>query len=81
MTSVLRTVPGDGGGHDVPCTIENVPCTDPFGRETVSSVRTFPLPGTAQLPASEPHFLRIRVRAAHPCLGLRPRPVREEARA
>ncbi|MFD7462298.1 MULTISPECIES: DUF4166 domain-containing protein [unclassified Streptomyces] len=32
-------------GRDVPFTIENVPYTDTFGRETVSFVRTFRLPG------------------------------------
>ncbi|MER6343965.1 DUF4166 domain-containing protein [Streptomyces sp. NPDC001595] len=32
-------------GRDVPFTIENVPYTDRFGRETVSFVRTFRLPG------------------------------------
>ncbi|MFD5713238.1 DUF4166 domain-containing protein [Streptomyces pharetrae] len=32
-------------GRNVPFTIENVPYTDTFGRETVSFVRTFMLPG------------------------------------
>lgn len=32
-------------GRDVPFTIENVPYTDGFGRETVTFVRTFRLPG------------------------------------
>ncbi|MGX1133233.1 hypothetical protein RKD49_005423 [Streptomyces glaucescens] len=32
-------------GRNVPFTIENVPYTDTFGRETVSFVRTFRLPG------------------------------------
>ncbi|MET7595553.1 DUF4166 domain-containing protein [Streptomyces sp. NPDC004082] len=32
-------------GRDVPFTIENVPYTDGFGRETVTFVRTFDLPG------------------------------------
>ncbi|MFD8301392.1 DUF4166 domain-containing protein [Streptomyces sp. NPDC059690] len=32
-------------GRDVPFVIENVPYTDTFGRETVSFVRTFDLPG------------------------------------
>jgi Domain of unknown function (DUF4166) len=32
-------------GHDVPFTIENYPYTDSHGRETVSFVRTFELPG------------------------------------
>ncbi|HLL32389.1 MAG TPA: DUF4166 domain-containing protein [Streptomyces sp.] len=32
-------------GRNVPFTIENVPYTDTFGRETVSFVRTFGLPG------------------------------------
>ncbi|MFJ9120910.1 DUF4166 domain-containing protein [Streptomyces sp. NPDC102394] len=32
-------------GRDVPFVIENVPYTDTFGRETVSFVRTFALPG------------------------------------
>ncbi|MBJ6998699.1 DUF4166 domain-containing protein [Streptomyces griseofuscus] len=32
-------------GRDVPFLIENVPYTDTFGRETVSFVRTFDLPG------------------------------------
>ncbi|MFF5406924.1 DUF4166 domain-containing protein [Streptomyces misionensis] len=32
-------------GHDIPFVIENVPYTDTFGRETVSFVRTFDLPG------------------------------------
>ncbi|MFE9770849.1 DUF4166 domain-containing protein [Streptomyces sp. NPDC005931] len=32
-------------GRQVPFTIENVPYTDGFGRETVSFVRTFRLPG------------------------------------
>lgn len=32
-------------GRDVPFTIENVPYTDAFGRETVTFVRTFALPG------------------------------------
>ncbi|MEU6097908.1 DUF4166 domain-containing protein [Streptomyces sp. NPDC047079] len=34
-------------GRDVPFIIENVPYTDTFGRETVSFVRTFRLPGRA----------------------------------
>ncbi|MFJ3644598.1 DUF4166 domain-containing protein [Streptomyces murinus] len=32
-------------GRDIPFMIENVPYTDTFGRETVSFVRTFDLPG------------------------------------
>ncbi|MFE4669577.1 DUF4166 domain-containing protein [Streptomyces sp. NPDC056716] len=32
-------------GHRVPFTIENVPYADTFGRETVTFVRTFDLPG------------------------------------
>ncbi|MEV7158320.1 DUF4166 domain-containing protein [Streptomyces misionensis] len=32
-------------GRDIPFVIENVPYTDTFGRETVSFVRTFDLPG------------------------------------
>lgn len=32
-------------GHDVPFTIENYPYVDSFGRETLSFVRTFELPG------------------------------------
>ncbi|SCF59439.1 protein of unknown function [Streptomyces sp. DconLS] len=32
-------------GRDIPFLIENVPYTDTFGRETVSFVRTFDLPG------------------------------------
>ncbi|WP_330257812.1 DUF4166 domain-containing protein [Streptomyces murinus] len=32
-------------GRDIPFMIENVPYTDTFGRETVSFVRTFGLPG------------------------------------
>ncbi|WP_171118012.1 MULTISPECIES: DUF4166 domain-containing protein [Streptomyces] len=32
-------------GRNVPFTIENVPYTDSFGRETVTFVRTFDLPG------------------------------------
>ncbi|MBO4260835.1 DUF4166 domain-containing protein [Streptomyces griseorubiginosus] len=32
-------------GRNVPFTIENVPYTDTFGRETVTFVRTFDLPG------------------------------------
>ncbi|MGW2238320.1 DUF4166 domain-containing protein [Streptomyces sp. NPDC001759] len=32
-------------GRDVPFVIENVPYTDTYGRETVSFVRTFDLPG------------------------------------
>lgn len=32
-------------GRDVPFVIENVPYTDTFGRETVTFVRTFDLPG------------------------------------
>ncbi|MFJ5263862.1 DUF4166 domain-containing protein [Streptomyces sp. NPDC088387] len=32
-------------GRDVPFTIENVPYADTFGRETVTFVRTFDLPG------------------------------------
>ncbi|MEU8528031.1 DUF4166 domain-containing protein [Streptomyces sp. NPDC048629] len=32
-------------GRDVPFTIENVPYTDSYGRETVTFVRTFALPG------------------------------------
>ncbi|MDX2598064.1 MULTISPECIES: DUF4166 domain-containing protein [Streptomyces] len=35
-------------GRDVPFVIENVPYTDSFGRETVSFVRTFDLPGRAR---------------------------------
>ncbi|MGW3496059.1 DUF4166 domain-containing protein [Streptomyces sp. NPDC001020] len=35
-------------GRNVPFTIENVPYTDTFGRETVSFVRTFDLPGRAR---------------------------------
>jgi hypothetical protein len=33
-------------GHEVPFTIENMPYTDSFGRETVTFVRTFDFPGT-----------------------------------
>ncbi|AWT45543.1 MULTISPECIES: DUF4166 domain-containing protein [Streptomyces] len=35
-------------GRNVPFTIENVPYTDSFGRETVTFVRTFHLPGRAR---------------------------------
>ncbi|GAA1923376.1 DUF4166 domain-containing protein [Streptomyces durmitorensis] len=35
-------------GRDVPFTIENVPYADTFGRETVSFVRTFDLPGRSR---------------------------------
>ncbi|KOV74218.1 MULTISPECIES: DUF4166 domain-containing protein [unclassified Streptomyces] len=35
-------------GRNVPFVIENVPYTDTFGRETVSFVRTFHLPGRAR---------------------------------
>ncbi|WP_318201345.1 DUF4166 domain-containing protein [Streptomyces sp. SCL15-4] len=35
-------------GRNIPFTIENVPYTDGFGRETVSFVRTFDLPGRAR---------------------------------
>ncbi|MEV5144573.1 DUF4166 domain-containing protein [Streptomyces sp. NPDC052727] len=35
-------------GRNVPFMIENVPYTDTFGRETVSFVRTFHLPGRAR---------------------------------
>ncbi|MEU6004170.1 DUF4166 domain-containing protein [Streptomyces sp. NPDC047197] len=35
-------------GRHVPFTIENVPYTDTFGRETVSFVRTFDLPGRSR---------------------------------
>ncbi|GAA2735906.1 DUF4166 domain-containing protein [Streptomyces nogalater] len=35
-------------GRNVPFVIENVPYTDGFGRETVSFVRTFDLPGRAR---------------------------------
>ncbi|POX52693.1 DUF4166 domain-containing protein [Streptomyces sp. Ru72] len=35
-------------GQNVPFVIENVPYTDTFGRETVSFVRTFDLPGRAR---------------------------------
>ncbi|MFF7972295.1 DUF4166 domain-containing protein [Streptomyces sp. NPDC007905] len=35
-------------GRDIPFVIENVPYTDSFGRETVSFVRTFDLPGRAR---------------------------------
>ncbi|GKQ39914.1 DUF4166 domain-containing protein [Streptomyces sp. A012304] len=35
-------------GRQVPFVIENVPYTDTFGRETVSFVRTFDLPGRAR---------------------------------
>ncbi|MDT0465846.1 hypothetical protein [Streptomyces gibsoniae] len=85
MTSVFRTAPGEatpGGGkrRDVSFKIENVPCTDTAGRETVSSVRILHLPGTHQLLASEPHFFRIRAREAHPRSELPSRPA-EEARA
>jgi hypothetical protein len=37
-----------GQGRNVPFTIENVPYTDTFGRETVTFVRTFRLPGRAR---------------------------------
>ncbi|MFF4352675.1 DUF4166 domain-containing protein [Streptomyces sp. NPDC001530] len=35
-------------GRDVPFTIENVPYADTFGRETVTFVRTFQLPGRSR---------------------------------
>jgi hypothetical protein len=35
-------------GRNIPFVIENVPYTDGFGRETVSFVRTFDLPGRAR---------------------------------
>ncbi|MDX2684227.1 DUF4166 domain-containing protein [Streptomyces scabiei] len=35
-------------GRDVPFTIENVPYADRFGRETVTFVRTFDLPGRSR---------------------------------
>ncbi|MFF4508704.1 DUF4166 domain-containing protein [Streptomyces sp. NPDC001401] len=35
-------------GRQVPFTIENVPYTDSFGRETVTFVRTFDLPGRSR---------------------------------
>ncbi|MEV0116360.1 DUF4166 domain-containing protein [Streptomyces sp. NPDC050844] len=35
-------------GRNVPFTIENVPYTDSFGRETVTFVRTFDLPGRSR---------------------------------
>ncbi|MEV8016500.1 DUF4166 domain-containing protein [Streptomyces sp. NPDC086554] len=35
-------------GRNIPFTIENVPYTDSFGRETVTFVRTFDLPGRSR---------------------------------
>ncbi|MFF8402104.1 DUF4166 domain-containing protein [Streptomyces sp. NPDC014846] len=35
-------------GRDIPFVIENVPYTDSYGRETVSFVRTFELPGRSR---------------------------------
>ncbi|MEV0223305.1 DUF4166 domain-containing protein [Streptomyces sp. NPDC050704] len=35
-------------GRDIPFTIENVPYADTYGRETVTFVRTFDLPGRAR---------------------------------
>ncbi|MFK0210623.1 DUF4166 domain-containing protein [Streptomyces sp. NPDC090298] len=41
----LRNILLPRTGHDVPFTIENVPYLDSYGRETVTFVRTFDLPG------------------------------------